>query len=372
MESALLQFVYHFQHKIRAVGVIPCAALAVPAMPPGGKMLPVAIIAGLAIIWSVVYYKLGVTRSRPRLLFAVDLIVMTGLCLTQFLTVPDRQTMHGSTWILASVSIVVVTYQMAYPWMVALPSSLLLAAADLGGAILDRAHGWTYALPNVGWLLVQTVLCQWLFQLLLRRCRSADVAALKNAAARRQHLAVEAQRLAEREYLATLHDTACATLMMVASRGNQIHPDNYRAMARSDLERLTLEGVPTGELDLETELMAEIDKHPLRVVTRFHDTLGHIWGPAALALRNSLGEALRNVISHAGVHSARVTASVKEEVVTVTITDEGVGFDVAHIPPHSFGLAKSIVGRMAAVGGRATITSQVGCGAEVWLEWPGV
>ncbi|MFG3436099.1 sensor histidine kinase [Nonomuraea sp. NPDC047897] len=363
---------YRFQHKIRAVVVISCAVLAVPSMPSGREMLAVLVIAGVTVVWSVAYYTFGLLRRWPRLLFVIDLAVLTGLCLTQFVTVPDSQTMHGSTWILAVVSIVVVTYQMAHPWLVALPASLFLAAADIGGAMLDRAHGWAYALPNVGWLLVQAALCQILFRLLLHRCRSADAAALRAESARRRQSVVEAQRLARREYLATLHDTACATLMMAAARGDQIPPENFRAMAGSDLKRLMPEGVTSGESHLAVELLAEIDRHPLRVTTQFHDALGHLWGPAASALRNSLGEALRNVVRHAGVDSARVTAHVREEVVTVTITDEGAGFDAARIPPHCFGLSKSIVERMAAVGGRAVITSCVGRGTEVRLEWPSV
>ncbi|MGW2328399.1 hypothetical protein ACWC5C_21935 [Streptomyces sp. NPDC001700] len=50
----------------------------------------------------------------------------------------------------------------------------------------------------------------------------------------------------------------------------------------------------------------------------------------------------------------------------MTVGDGGAGFDVTRVPDHRYGLARSVVDRMAAVGSRP------GHGTEVRLEWPHV
>jgi len=58
--------------------------------------------------------------------------------------------------------------------------------------------------------------------------------------------------------------------------------------------------------------------------------------------------------------------------VRVDIVDTGCGFDADRVSTHRRGVAGSIVARMAAVGGRATVRSAPGAGTVVQLEWPGV
>lgn len=78
------------------------------------------------------------------------------------------------------------------------------------------------------------------------------------------------------------------------------------------------------------------------------------------------GEALRNVARHAGVDTATVRAGRRGDRAIVTVGDGGAGFDVTRVPDHRYGLARSVVDRMAAVGSRP------GHGTEVRLEWPHV
>ncbi|MEV0277445.1 ATP-binding protein [Streptomyces sp. NPDC050610] len=364
-----MSFGRRYAHRIRAVVVGSCALLAPPAMPVDAMPAAVAVAAGM-LAWSAVHYRFGTTGRRPRLLLAADLTVMTGLCLGQALSVPAAQTLHGSTWVLVAVSIVAVSYQLVYPAPLALALALYLAAADLAGAMLDRPEGWAYALPNVGWLLIQSSLAQGLYRLVLRSSRTADAAAARTAAARRGHEVAQAQRSAEREYLATLHDTACATLLMVAVRGSSIPGDVVRRQAAEDLRKLAAERVTTGESEVAEELREEISGNPLRVRTEFAGGLGRAWHPAVVALRGGVAEALRNVALHSGVDHATVRAERAGERVTVTVSDDGAGFDVALVPAHCRGLAWSVVERMTAVGGRASVDSTLGRGTTVRLEWP--
>jgi signal transduction histidine kinase len=47
-----------------------------------------------------------------------------------------------------------------------------------------------------------------------------------------------------------------------------------------------------------------------------------------------------------------------------------VGFDPTAVGAYRFGLALSVLDRMAAVGGCATVDSAPGCGTVVRLRWP--
>ncbi|MDG5803797.1 hypothetical protein P9869_14165 [Streptomyces ossamyceticus] len=358
--------------RIRLVMVSCCAVLGAAAMPLGG--LPSAIAAAV-IAWGLVIYLLDREDRRPRLIvLAADTAVMTALCLTQGLTVPATQTLHGNTWVLVVISMVMTAHQLLYPPAPALLAAALLALADLAGAAIDRPDGWTYALPNGCWLLVQAGLAQALHRFVLRRSRAADAAAATAEQDRRRYEVARAQQWAEREYLATLHDTACATLLMVSLRGHSIDPAVLRAQAAKDLQRLAAqtETIATAETDVAGELRAEIVDFDLSVLTEFGDELGSAWRPAVTALRGSVGEALRNVERHTNVSRATVTATRVGNRLLITVSDEGAGFDPERVPDHCQGLEHSIIQRMASVGGRAVIDSRPGNGTRIRLEWPRV
>jgi signal transduction histidine kinase len=87
------------------------------------------------------------------------------------------------------------------------------------------------------------------------------------------------------------------------------------------------------------------------------------------ALREATGAALRNTARHSGVHDAEVTVETRDGGVAVTTRDSGSGFDQAQGRP-GFGIGESIVGRMAQVGGTATIESRPGAGTRVTLWVP--
>lgn len=354
----------------RAAVMSACAFLAVLAMPVG-EIAPAAAVAFSALAWCWIHLWLATaSTARPRLLLSLDVAVMTALCLSQRITVPDGQPAHGSTWILVSVNFTAVSYQLMQPPLAAILAASWLCCADLAGAAWRPRHEWTDALPSVTWVLINVVLAQVVVRLVFSESRAADAAADRAARARRQGEAAEARCAAEREYLAALHDTACATLLIASAPWASMRPETLRAQAARDLVRLRAEQSPAGEVDLASELADEIAAHSLHVITRFDEDLGTVWCPAATALRGGLGEALRNVARYAGVDVVRVTAKRTQHVVTVVIADRGVGFRTERVPTQRIGIKHSICGRMSNVGGRATVESRPGRGTTVRLEWP--
>ncbi|WP_175412556.1 sensor histidine kinase [Streptomyces sp. TRM64462] len=375
-EREFAEFLRRYVPRFRVVIVCSCAVLAVPAMPVA-DMAVAGVVAAVAIGWSLLHLAWLRAGARPGALVAADLAVMTGLCLSQVLTVPATQPSHGSTWILVVVSFVAVGYQLTHPTLTGALAAVYLATADLAGVVLagvvrERPDAWAAALPNIGWLLVQAALSRGLYVVVHRRGRAADAAAAEAARARRAARVAETRRAAERTHLATLHDTACATLLMASLPGASIPPDVVRRQSARDLRRLSGGEEPAGQADLVEELRLELLRHPVRAEVRRDGGDGPVplWRPAVVALRDSCGEALRNVARHAGVDEARITVARRGDVTVVTIDDRGRGFDVAAVPEHRHGLSRSIVERMRAAGGRAEVTSRPGLGTRVRLEWP--
>jgi signal transduction histidine kinase len=65
-----------------------------------------------------------------------------------------------------------------------------------------------------------------------------------------------------------------------------------------------------------------------------------------------------------------VYAEVDADQVEVNVRDRGRGFDPAAVDPDRHGVRQSIVARMAAVGGSASVRSAPGEGTEVRLVLP--
>ena len=89
------------------------------------------------------------------------------------------------------------------------------------------------------------------------------------------------------------------------------------------------------------------------------------------AIRAAVAESLRNVARHSGAASARITARMAASGgVTVTVSDQGAGFDPGSIPAGRIGVRESIVARLRLAGGTAHIASFPGQGTTIVLALP--
>jgi two-component system NarL family sensor kinase len=73
-------------------------------------------------------------------------------------------------------------------------------------------------------------------------------------------------------------------------------------------------------------------------------------------------EALTNIVRHARASSAALSLEVSSDAVTLTISDNGCGFDVAHalISPHAGVGLRNMRERLDALGGKLSLSSQAG------------
>lgn len=92
---------------------------------------------------------------------------------------------------------------------------------------------------------------------------------------------------------------------------------------------------------------------------------------AVRAVGEALGEALRNVALHAGPDADRlVLIELFDDALEVSVADNGVGFDVAAVPPERLGIVVSIRARLDDLpGGAAQVQSTPGKGTTVRLRW---
>jgi signal transduction histidine kinase len=195
---------------------------------------------------------------------------------------------------------------------------------------------------------------------------------LVGAAARGDYVRIAEAREDERQRVAAhLHDSVLQTLALVQRQAG--NPRTVALLARSQERALRSWmageeeiGVSTlaGELHAAVAEVEQDERMKIEVTVlgdRPLDDAGH-------QLVAATREALRNAARHARGSGATLFAELGEGGAAVYVRDEGDGFDLERVPPARRGIRDSIVGRMAAVGGEATIDSLDGEGTEVALR----
>ncbi|GAA2383640.1 DUF5931 domain-containing protein [Nonomuraea africana] len=206
------------------------------------------------------------------------------------------------------------------------------------------------------------------------------VARLAKQAEERMQRAVEmeaAQR--ERERLARgIHDSVLQVLALVQRRGQEIGGEaaelgrlagEQEAALR---ELIAVHPAPTGSADLRALLM----RHGSAQVT-VSTPATPIVLPVAVAeeVAAAVRAALDNVRAHCGPEArAWVFAEEGEDEVMVSVRDEGEGIEEGRLEraraEGRLGVAQSIEGRVADLGGRVSISSSPGEGTEVEITVP--
>ncbi|WP_374238317.1 MacS family sensor histidine kinase [Mycobacterium sp. PSTR-4-N] len=204
--------------------------------------------------------------------------------------------------------------------------------------------------------------------------------------ARRAHAELErAARLSasviERERLSRhVHDGVLQVLALVARRGHEIGGDTAQLAELAGeqeraLRRLVVAGdetVPGAQADLGAMLRRRATDR-VSVSVPAHAVL--LDSAVADELCAAVGNALDNVEAHAGDGArAYVLLEDLDDAVTVSVRDDGVGIADGRlseaVTEGRIGIAKSIVGRMDWLGGRAELHTGPGMGVEWELTVP--
>ncbi|MCU1673549.1 MAG: putative signal transduction histidine kinase, partial [Frankiales bacterium] len=173
------------------------------------------------------------------------------------------------------------------------------------------------------------------------------------------------------EVAAHVHDSVLQTLALIQKAADD--PREVTRLARVQERELRgwlyrPQGRPDTTLSAALEQAAaeveEAHRTPVEVVVVGDCAVDERLGALVAATR----EAVVNAAKHSGADQVRVYAEVEEDRVAVFVRDRGRGFDPAAVGADRYGLAESVVGRMARNGGSAEVRSTPGEGTEVRLE----
>lgn len=354
---------------IRALTLVPTFCVAVLAA--WGTPMVSAVLAVMAGVtaWSAVFCW-QVRRSRRPWIIVGDVVVLGLLALTTASVVPPHWLETGKSWLLPFVSFAAVVLQYYAGVLAGAVSSAVLAAAMTVGTVTALPPGASSAsIVTSVYVLVLSALGRILWTLVKRGGRMADEAAAELESALREKSVASAVRDDERELANALHDTAAATLMMVGQGQVGAHGETLRRRAHRDLEVLRTWGERRPDrIDVVGLLREAIDVVPLRVD---YDGAGSALLPAdvAHALGGATAEALNNIVKHANVESAEVKLLIRSSMITITVSDQGGGFDSSANYDDGHGVRESMIYRMESVKGACRIDSHIGCGTVVALEW---
>ncbi|MEU4805145.1 ATP-binding protein [Actinosynnema sp. NPDC023587] len=351
---------------IRAFVVAVVSTLAASATPISARPLALAL-AGIGLVFAVADC-LSASAKRTYSTGCATVLFAVAVSVLQPVLASSPTAFHPNEWSFAIVSITAITLQWQWPAPAAAAACAVLIVADAFGQRPDvpsTALAFRIAAESgAAWF------CTWLA---LRNARRLDRMREEKQQMERQIALDVSRRRQEKEYLALLHDTASATLLVAASTHSRPTAAELSRYARRDLEILghRVDMLATTEVVDSTALVdAVVAESPLAV-----EVIGTCQailplGPA-LALLRALREAMSNVERHAEVRRVRLRVAAAGRGVVLELTDNGIGFDPGAVPLTRHGISLSIVDRMASCGGKAEVRSERGRGATVRLMWPG-
>jgi signal transduction histidine kinase len=221
--------------------------------------------------------------------------------------------------------------------------------------------------------------------------RKLEAAMAENAGLHAQLLtqAREAGVLDERQRLAReIHDTLAQGLTGIITQlaaadtapngDRQRHLDTAAQLARESLSeaRRSVEALRPESLEV-----AQLPEALADVVERWSQVHGVeasavVTGPARpvhpeveVTLLRAAQEGLANVAKHAKASRVGVTLSYMEDLVTLDVRDNGIGFDATHPPGDGFGLT-AMRQRLSRIAGELDIESEPGAGTAVSARVP--
>ncbi|WP_260190071.1 sensor histidine kinase [Actinophytocola gossypii] len=140
--------------------------------------------------------------------------------------------------------------------------------------------------------------------------------------------------------------------------------------ARALVAGLMPSALGTGSLDqaIHRQLERLAEETPIRATYRVDGELGELPTVIEVVLLRAVQEALTNVRRHSGAGEVTVRLNAGETTTTLTVTDDGTGFDPTHVFDTAYGL-RGMRSRAAQVGGKLTVHSGAS-GTTIEMEVP--
>lgn len=349
---------------------------------PWGLIVLVVVFGGLALTVLLAIFAQRVVKVTMGVLS----VVYFGAIVTWPLLAADPKAFASDKpWVWFLCSVFTAFAAVAYPLWLAIAYTV----------ITPLAYGVVRALPAGGGVGAELAGLDAVYAIILGGVILAIIAMMRQAAtavdvaqsqalakygnAVRQH-ATEVERV---QVDAIVHDSVLTTLLSAASARTQEQKDLAARMAADAIGHLHAaeasgpeDQTQVGVEQLSDRLVtaARAFSSPFEVDARDHDELHTLPVNVAEAVYSAAVQAMVNSMQHAGGDEVRRSVVVRGgehgAAVSVTVTDDGRGFDAAEVPAERLGLRVSIRERLAKVGGRANVVSAPGEGTTVSIVWP--
>jgi hypothetical protein len=327
----------------------------------------VAILA----IWTSCYIWIAWTRGLAVWLIGVDLLLTALMCLAIGKLVPPGTLPSTLNWVTNAASMAVVAAQLAGRPAFGVPAGLVVAASIVTGTWL--AHRGYEGIRSGSVLALQDVAAAAVMAIAMRAERTA-VSAFNDLEEAEQIAALASARREEERALSRFVHNGPLTVLSMA-----LHASDEQASAMltgratavlAALPRMTGEPNPdASEVGLDGRLAQAVVWYNQQLTITAELQPCSVPADVAEAFSAAAAEALENVVRHAETARAKVTLRDRGDVVMVTVSDDGRGFDAAEVPDTTFGLREDLAGRIAAAGGTASVESAPGAGTVVLFEW---
>ena len=324
------------------------------------------VVAGIAA-WTgvaILLYRRPAGRSRPVL--SLDLVLaLLAVLVNPLIDQPLRIDAGEPTMALIWPSGALLAWSIQWGWRGGLSAAgLLSAAALMARGELTRSTG-----NNIVLMILAGAVTGYAVDLFRRSEEALQQAARMDAATR------ERERLSR-----SIHDGVLQVLALVQRRAPELGVEGVELGKLADEQQQALRGLlvgqpgaPTGGRTDVAALINDLASSTVAVAT----PAGPVWlasGDAA-ELDAAVSACLDNVRVHVGPDSpAWVLLEEDASQVVVTVRDEGPGFPDGRLEESAaegrLGVAQSIRGRVADLGGTVTITSAPGQGTEVEIRVP--
>ncbi len=332
--------------------------------PIAGWLVVVGIAAWTGV--AILLYRRPAGRTWPVL--SLDLVLaLLAVLVNPLIDQPLRIDAGEPTMALIWPSGALLAWSIQWGWRGGLSAAgLLSAAALMARGELTRSTG-----NNIVLMILAGAVTGYAVDLFRRSEEALQQAARMEAATR------ERERLSR-----SIHDGVLQVLALVQRRGPELGGEGVELGKLADEQQQALRGLlvgqpgaPTGGRTDVAALINDLASSTVAVAT----PAGPVWlasGDAA-ELDAAVSACLDNVRVHVGPDSpAWVLLEEDASQVVVTVRDEGPGIPDGRLEESAaegrLGVAQSIRGRVADLGGTVTITSAPGQGTEVEIRVPRV
>ena len=311
------------------------------------------------------------------------LVYLMALVLWPIATQGSNPDPVAEPWIWYLVNVATIAGVLAFPlglqiaWTVLLP--LVFGAVRLIQGRFEPAF-WIPVLLDVSFALILGGIIfalAWLFRSIAVNVDETRMRAVESYAAAAAADAAEEERIA---VAALMHDSVLAALIAAERAHTDRESALAAAMAREALTRLAnAEQDPEEGTDEPMDAATIADRieqaaRELGVEVKAERTIlgdhPSVPGRVARALCLAAMQAITNAIEHADGRGLAVSLRAVSDPVRmrIDVRDNGEGFELEEVPDDRLGIRGSIIARVAAVGGTATVASGER-GTTVRLEW---